>query len=150
MTINDPESNDVLKNPDAPAILMASREVKNTATSFKAEDWAKVNEDIKKASPEEQIMAETGIRFLQAVRDVDSPNATLNRAARQLPEIAKAVKVLEQHSSPDMAHVMKRLVDAASHFASPELQQEAATVFGAMTPDELEAARERASKMNVR
>ena len=149
MALDHPESNDVLKNPDAPAIMLAVGHAKNTIEKYGATEWAKVRENIKKAPQADQMVVETGIGFLQAIRDVDKPTATLQRAARQLPDMARAAKVLEQHSNSDVAHAMKRLTDAAYHFATPELQQEAATVFGAMSAEELEAARKRASKMNV-
>ncbi|QQG37930.1 MAG: hypothetical protein HYS26_04890 [Candidatus Kaiserbacteria bacterium] len=150
MIVEHPDSHDAFKNPDAAAIDLAVGHAKNTIEKYGAAEWAKVKQDIQKASPEEQMAAETGIAFLQAIRDVDKPTATLQRIARQLPEMARATKVFEQHSNSDVAHAMKRLTDAAYPFATREMQQEAGIAFGAMTPEELEAARQRALKISVR
>ena len=151
MALERPDaSNDLLKNPQAPAIMQAMDEIKASIEKLGPQDWAKARDDVKDEPPESQMMVENALVFLQSVRNLQNFTPTLSRVARQLPEIAKASQILELHSDGLVAHAVRRLADAAYHFATPEMQEEAGVVLGGRTPEEIEAARERASKMNIR
>lgn len=131
----------------------AMRKLEVNAALIGAREWIGFEKTVREKAGEEGLAkVSAATDALKNFNNLQDKKSAVERAARKVPEIAEAYalmrKILPEGDS--VLWATKFLVDAAGAYASPELQSEAAQAMGGMNDAELEAAKQRASKMDIR
>lgn len=160
MALDDQKPMDRKVNPKEAFIVRATDHMNALLESIGANEWQTFEKTIQgKVSDEEAADIDTATGFLKSAKNLQDQRSVFERAARRLPEIVQAQQTLERIAAQgdsgltagdNVLWAVKNLADAASNFATDEINAEAARAAGGRSEDELEAAKERASKMNIR
>jgi|GEM_PF-6218441 len=127
------------------------RVVANLA-NIKSADWIQLRTAVENLEGEEKRAVDSAVSMLGRMRDLQDKESVVRRAARDVVDLARARKVLEDLPgiSQDIVWGAKCLYEAVALVADEKDVQESLRYSPAvMTPEELEAAKERVRNTKV-
>lgn len=101
---------------------------------------------------EDRDVVETSISILHSFEALSDKDSVLKRATNKLPEIAQASRILKSKSGTTelVGYALESLLSAVRQFATDqEIEASFEGNSGVMTAQEVQEAKERASKMNI-